>query len=792
MKRFFTGLMTCFLWASAVQGAEPATTFRALNRLLNSPDKKNSQSVFEATTHQKPDIRARAIRAYLQISQPEIDFTESELNRIRVLLKDVDSSVRQATIDGLWRHIRPELPLVADLTALLKDPDQEVRKSVLWLLERSGGPLKPAIPELEAIAKARDADDVAELAIGVLVKWKQTDRVDALLVVAPSNIRAAAARYAEPPLLKLLLGDPEFEVREAAVNRLGSLIQSHPQFAREQILDALRQSDLRILDAAVDGFRFTSGSFQTAQDVEQLLTVVSSTNPQWLGRKEVWSTISLHEKPQLRDRLKSLAEDSKANEQLRADAIAVLAGDDINRDDDLKAWVKSNLANDELPVCIRLAAARFVQTSYDDDDRSTDVPVDLLKGGLQPNVPLVYREIAAKILATNHPPTAERILTEMFHEVVSKLPADKTPLVDWAAVLLETACQSTADPQNAWALIGTASQSSHKDLRSAAVTAIGELGRDETVLLDRDVLHRLLRDPEPSIRDDLIDQLYFMTNHRNGDIRPSSIADDLLLLLLMPRNGHSRQEYLPKILARCGSAAAPAFPLLINNLAVLEQNSAWQIDGSWYQVLDDLVQLFPNEPAVIGLVRRAFEREETQDISLKWVRVLGPRMSMLLPGLMELVNDPQPDSDAVASLGFLGPSAHEALPILEKLLANESLKKTAAMSMLRIDSSHHKAGAVVSDGALSEVGQFWCFSNPPCLTFLDELNEDGIIWFVAALKSKNHEKIPYLADHLLYRAESRDGDWLAPAMLEIAENADAREESRREAREWLQSHPPKQ
>lgn len=804
MARLMGLLVAILVSAELSLGEQPvaSSNHRTLKQILKSPADGDAKALFEATGHTDPRIRRAAVMAYAKVSglrDSNYEFSKSELATFRQLLLDPDAGVRLATIGCMRSQVGPQMPLLREIVSLLRDKDAGIRETALYALFHSGEPIESAFPELESIANENASDGHAELAMRTLVRWQQTDRVNRLLNKVSASVRAAAASDASWDLLMILLRDKDVEVRERAVANLGSWAQSHSEDVRNEVLKALGQTDYRILDAAVENIGPGDRSgFQELPDLKLFLKAVSQTDPEWLGRKEVWSKIRTYDRPEVQNGLMELVEDQTADEGLRAEALAVLTDEvAVNNDDQLTTWVTGWIADAGSPVRVRLAAIRIVQTSYNDDfTQRIAVPDEPLVAGLAPTVPLPYREIAAKVLAMKHPKAAQPILSEKCRDTTAKL-AEIDPnqsglqfnaLVDWADVLLNASVQCSSAAEG-WPLIRVASKSQHVGLRESAAKAIETVGeQDRQEQFDRQVLHTLITDQEQSVRDAVLQSLYSLST-RAGSDRAGVIADDLIAALQDDSKTWFK-DYIAKILARCGAAAAPAFPELMNRFALLELQAGDDLDDSrWRFFLSQLVEIFPDEPAVIAAVRRAFERDDTRDDSFELVIQMGPRMSMLLPDLLGMIESPSPDERAIRAIGGLRRFGQPATAILETHLKNELVARQAAMALLQIDPLHHAAGSLVTEGAVEEAGQFWCFTEPPCLTFLDRQGPDGIIWLIEGLRGNNVKKVPHLASHILWRAERSDADWFRPAIREIAVNASVSDELRRQALKWLGSHP---
>jgi len=804
-------LMICVLGpllvALSVAGDEPmvvgvaapdSMTNRKLWRMLNSPTDKDKDAIFEATAHADANVRRRAINTYAEISgvtSRNRGLTARELDRYRSLLRDPNARVRKVAVGTLRSQVCIDLPILPEMIARLRDDDQDVREETLRMISRSKEPLKIAVPELYRIANGKD---LAGLALKTLMQWNEADLVNRLLPDASVELREIAADESMPPFLITLLHDPEIKVRERAIRRLGHLGRSHEKLVRDEILQALEDSNHQILDAAVSVMNSTGlTAYEDTANVEQLLMAVSKTNRDWMGRQKVWSAISIGDRTELRHRLMDLVASSSVDEGMRADALAILTAGKNDHDNSMKLFASSLIQDSKYPLCVRLAALHTIQ---DDDIASVELPVTFLLEGLAPSVPAAYRKIAATALARKHPEHSRQVLTDRYRAVMKDLaPGNANQAspgrqgsVEWACALLIAATQSGLSANETWNLLRLASTDSHLAIRQTAVQVIGILGKgDKEAPYDREVLHRLLNDEDEWVRYTLIQELQF-NDYRRESSRAAIVADDLIAFVFDKSPFSLMSGSAVEILSHCGSATLPAYAPLMSEFALLDEQDAWrdeELKPRWQFVLGALVAISPDNPSVINSVRHVFEREETQADSFGFISSLGPRMLMLLPQLIKIIEESAtPDEHALQALGYLGKSAASAVPALEKYLDVEPLKTTTAMSILRINPTHHKAGSVVAEGALSECGLFWCRSSPPCLTFLEEQQQDGVAWFVEALQRQDSKKIPYLTSYILWHASQHDAGWLEPAMRVIANNKDLSDENRAEAQNWLQAH----
>lgn len=795
-------LLACLLIRTAVADERPEGTStavaapRSLLLILASPTPADAERLLAECSNPDPHIRRRAIKGYLAVSDfarnLNREATEAELDRLRELLQDPEPRVRRAAIEVAAFRVTPNFPLLAEVVSLRKDPDRKVRRQVLWVMQNLSEPFDEALSDLESMVLGGD-EELAKEALLALVHWNQNEIVFRLLPKVPSSSRVEIADQAKRDLVDRLLADDDPEVRAAAIGRMRSVCQSDQQPLRDLILKTLTDPHYEVRDAAVEQL----GSLELhALELDQVLVELSGTDANWGGRAQVWASFQVDNRDDLRDYLMDLVADPTRELSVRADALAILTSSDP--ESQAKYWVNLLVQDSSQPLLLRVAGLRAFNRGKD----TLTVPQDLLLQGLDPSIPVAFREAVVEVLAARYPETAKPLLVQMYADVMSdlkvlekdpKVSVDQRP-VAWVSILLKAVVDGGSSSDEKWRFIDMAAASETVAVRQAAVESFGRMAfADSKLSFDRDILHRLLNDSDESVRNSMLQSLSFCD--QRGKCRAVVVVDDLVKLLDLGEEQAFYRQTATEILTRCRESVADVYPRLMKEFAELDAQSAWRDDeiaSRWNFLLNTLVTLFPDQPEVATAVRRVFENEETRYDHLRLVCQLGPRLSVLRPQFVAMLEDASTTEDlareAIEALGRLGPASEAEVTLLENRLEEQAFQIASALALLRLSPMHSRAGPIVADQALRECNFFGCFGGGhECVTFLKDQREKGVFWLLEGLRNTEAERVGSLAHQVLSFSEDDDSLWLEPALREIAYDDRLEQDLRTKAQAWLKS-----
>lgn len=791
-------IRTAFADEQAASAPIKEAAQRSLLQVLASPTNADVERIFSEFTNPDPQVRRRAIDAYITVSDfcrnPEREPTADELNRFHELLHDPEPRVRKAAMSAVTYRMATGSWFHSDVIPLLKDADRKVRLQVLWALQNVPQPIDEVLSDLESIVRGDD-EELAKAALLLLVHWKQDDTVNRLLAKVPSKWRVEIAEEAGEGLVNRLLLDDVPEVQAAAIWRFRALNQSDQQPLRDLVLKTLTDRHYEVRDAAVN--QLASLELH-ALEVDQVLVELSGTDANWGGRSTAWSSFSVNGRDDLHDYLMDLVADPTREVGVRADALAILTDQSNDSESLSKHWVNLLVQDSSQPFFLRVAGLRAFRHGKD----SLTVPQDLLIEALAPTVPVAFREAAVEVLAARYPETARPLLARLYADVMSDMkqlekdnsvPDDRRP-VAWATMLLNAAVDGAATSEEKWRLIEIATTSGIVAVRVAAVEAIDNVASaDQKFPLHRDIVHRLLNDSDESVREILLQRL--ANCDRRGKCRAVIVADDLVKLLDLKDEKAFYRQMAMEMLTRCRESVSDIFPRLMKEFTELDSQCAWRDDElspRWDFLLKTLVNLFPDQPEVAAAVRCVFENEETRYDHLQLVCQLGPRLSMLRPQFVAMLEDASTPEDlarqAIEALGRLGSASEAEVGLLEKRLEEQPFQVASAVALLRISPMHARAGSIVAEQALRECNFFGCFrSDRECVTFLKEQREKGVFWLLEGLRNVEAERVNNLAHQVLVFSEDDDSLWLEPALREIAYDDRLEQDLRTKAQTWLKS-----
>ena len=724
---------------------------RAANYLgSHQPNPAAADALVKALRDPSPRVRVACVNALERQGTAESPDVIPALGA--VLQKDRELEVRvrtAATLSALARGDDERAKAIAALVLpLLNGASAENVGYLAATCGALGTAGQPAIPELLAQLKkeTRNPEDIAgalaELgnvdAFGPYIVTKGFDNYSVKTAIARGLGRQKAFTPAMLNVLKILYQDTDEQVRDCAVQALGTCLPKLPE-----AIPLLEQAQSDAHSWVRESAAKSIGTYQIdpEQKVRGLLKQMSQAKQRAWGERH---TISEAIRALKIDGFRAVAKilfDAESKMDLREAAAEAMGGywDEQSRDAAAVEQIRKFLRDPAQPLSLRGWCAVMMASGDPRDERVDPTLAEVIAAG---SLHLNQRTQAVRCIQYNNPP--EKVLIKVAQQCEEPLPADATDdqkqaHSEFHASLLNALNRPETIHETLPRFLAAVEKGS-SDVKSAALAKLRYVGKSspESVQAARSVInhesssvrsnaletlgacHELAAATIPEIRAALKDENYSVRNSAAsalGEFGPVAKAAVPDLLPLVNSDEKSRNAYAAVALAKIApddpavmtelvraleiqdnrSSALEALTIVGNGAGAAVPTLRKIIPTSDKYVLSNILRLLgklgadakPAVPDITALLTS--ETPSVRESALESLGMLKEHAADAVPEIVQRLSDSEDDvkSAAIQTLSKIGPAAKVAIPKLEKLAAtdNESLKYRVEQAIKRLSAA---------------------------------------------------------------------------------------------------------